>query len=67
MKESQQWKWTKEPGGPIIVLGPGGKAFLLAKQAKIPPRPMNEWTQADVQELSIALRNKYEAILNYDR
>lgn len=65
--KNTDWKWTKQPGGPIIVLGPGGKAFLLAKQAKIPARPMNEWTQEDVQELSIALRNKYEAILNYER
>lgn len=50
--------------GAPIVKGRDGRYYLLAKKATIPKRPMDEWTQADQEELEIALRNKLEEVLN---
>ncbi len=62
-KKNQEWKWTKKPGQPIVVLGPGGKVWMLAKKVTIPPRPMNQWTVDDQKEVSEALKGKMERVL----
>lgn len=51
-------------GGAPVVKGKDGKFYLLAKQAVIPARPMDEWTSADEAELSAALTAKIEEVLN---
>ena len=63
-KGEDGWRWVKTKEGALVVRAPSGKVFLLAKKATIPKRPMDEWNEADQQELEEALRNKLVEVLS---
>lgn len=64
-------KALKIPLPPGKIATPAGKAarkdygpFMFRKSVKIPPRPFDDWTNKDQEELDQALSNKIAEILN---